>query len=385
MARSIVLSLAALSMIGCASRPALERATSLAHDVERIRNARFKTQPEVHVVDDDAVGRFLAEAVPPEQENLIFRPRAWAAFGVPAYREGKSGRPPIEHAIYSFEKHAVYLRRTHQEDSTIVHELEHAFQDQRFVVDLASGDEDQALARRAAFEGDAYFTENVFLARKLGIKERDIEELGALIGEAQPAAVIRIFAPQVAAEPLMARDTMMISFVSGFAFTAAVHARGGFAAVDATLAHPPESTEQVLHPSKYFAQEAPIEVRAPDVPAGFHLVAAGKMGEARIRAILAYCLPIAEARAGAFGWGGDRYLVVERDDHLALLWRTVWDTPLDAAGFYGALERVTRAGPASKPEHGDVRIELDGARVNIVRGLESTELERAARSLSSDR
>ena len=56
--------------------------------------------------------------------------------------------------------------------------------------------------------------------------------------------------------------------------------RGGWPALRAAWTRPPRSTEQVLHPEKYFAGEAPLAVDPGPPPAGGTLVHEGVLGEA---------------------------------------------------------------------------------------------------------
>ena len=58
---------------------------------------------------------------------------------------------------------------------------------------------------------------------------------------------------------------------------------GGYAAVDAAFADPPDSTEQVLHPDKYAVREEPLKVVDPERPRrdGWAPAGRGRPGHAR--------------------------------------------------------------------------------------------------------
>jgi hypothetical protein len=107
-------------------------------------------------------------------------------------------------------------------------------------------------------------------------------------------------------------------------------------------AKPPESTEQVLHPEKYFAGESPRRVR-PSVPAppGSRLVSEGVLGELLLRTL------VEEGGGPATeGWAGDSWRLWDVRGRTALAWRSEWETPRDAAEFHAALRaRLARRGP----------------------------------------
>ena len=49
------------------------------------------------------------------------------------------------------------------------------------------------------------------------------------------------------------------------------------------------------------------------------------------------------------GWDGDRYALVKTPAGNALVWVTVWDTPIDAAEFVSAMDAVMRTRFNIKP------------------------------------
>ena len=91
----------------------------------------------------------------------------------------------------------------------------------------------------------------------------------------------------------------------------------GWPAVDALYSALPTTTEQMLHLDKLLAREAPIAVVAdPTALAallpGQSVVWQDNLGEATLLTMLADVEPAPIARAAAAGWGGDRYLALDR-------------------------------------------------------------------------
>jgi tetratricopeptide (TPR) repeat protein len=130
---------------------------------------------------------------------------------------------------------------------------------------------------------------------------------------------------------------------------------------DDTLASSPASTEQVLHPQMHQAHDAdPRPVALPALPAqmaqGWRVAGAGVMGEYRTRAYLDDRLAADLASLAAAGWGGDRYVILEREadaGHL-LLWKTVWDSEEDAREFVLAHRLAFHGASGYRETHRDL-------------------------------
>ena len=110
-------------------------------------------------------------------------------------------------------------------------------------------------------------------------------------------------------------------------------------------AKPPASTEQVLHPEKYAAGEAPVDVDLPDGPrdaARVRLDGRRSRTRSASSSSASGCepagkVPKAAATAAAAGWGGDRVVLARRPERRGASSSTPrWDTPADAAEFAAA-------------------------------------------------
>ncbi len=221
------------------------------------------------------------------------------------------------------------------------HELAHALQDQHFPGSLSpKGNDDQVLAMRALFEGDANLVTYEYLAR---LGKRSAEDLlSANAGLAfDHGAWMGLY--EVDTAPRYMRESYLMPYTSGVGFVRALRARGGWAAVDEAYAHPPTSTEQVLHPEKYLGErDVPQEVRIPDLSESFpdtELVREETLGEFGLR-VLVHELEgeFLEAVHGTAceGWDGDRYRVLESkvNGSRVLIWASTWDSDEDAAEFF---------------------------------------------------
>lgn len=139
----------------------------------------------------------------------------------------------------------------------------------------------------------------------------------------------------------------------GAVFALGLHAKGGFPALDRAYARLPASTEQVLHPGKYAAAEAPVSVDvagAVDVlkSAGWSEAFRTTLGELGTALVLETHFGREDLSSASEGWGGDTLSVFTRDGQAPIaLWATVWDRDVDAAEFHGpAIRLAGRLAPA---------------------------------------
>ena len=244
----------------------------------------------------------------------------------------------------------------------VAHELTHALQDQRWGLPtepepLADAHGDRLLARRALLEGDATLAGFAYVQRGTPTRETidDIERR------------LHGIAPTLAAEyprvPEIIRVSLAFQYDAGTAFTGWALAEGGWSEVDRVEADPPASTEQVLHPARYFGvRDRPIEITLRGTEemeaAGWHRILEDTLGELTIRVLARRGLTEDRARGVADGWGGDRLRALVRGDELLLVWVTAWDGPPDAIEFFEAMPDVMPA----------ARVERRGERVLVLMG-----------------
>jgi hypothetical protein len=232
----------------------------------------------------------------------------------------------------------------------MAHELVHALQDQYYDLqanfDLVKDHSDLTLARKALVEGDAVAVMFIYLLEPLGLSMDDLPDMQALLqaGMAMIGDQFQVYARA----PLILREQLLFPYVHGLAFTKAVLVRHGWPGLAQVYRRPPVSTEQILHPEKYFAvpRELPGEVRL-DVPATtlsapWNKIRRDILGEFLLSVVLQQFLPQDEARQSAAGWHGDRYELFEHPDsgHLLLVCVTAWDTPEDAGEFFQSYTKL---------------------------------------------
>ena len=218
---------------------------------------------------------------------------------------------------------------------TYAHEYTHSLQDQHFglakLFAQAEGNNDYALALRALVEGDATLTMGLYANQHLS----DLDRANYQLEEFQS---IDLSGLTFGSGP-MVESAAYFPYREGAGFVGALYATGGWQMVDAAFSHPPRSTEQVLHPERYAAGDAPVAVQLPAYQlGGWRTLAEDTLGELYLRIYLERALPFEQAIPACEGWGGDRYQVLgDEQGRVALALQTAWDTPEAAQRFYGAM------------------------------------------------
>lgn len=232
------------------------------------------------------------------------------------------------------------------------HEYEHALQDQHFDLgalqsDDLIGDSDRQLARQAMIEGDAYVVMTQWLQQHLSPAE--LLEVLAASNDPEAIAALEDIPPIVS-------NQILFPATGGLFWAFAIQAQGGWEAVDAAFADPPDSTEQILHQDKWASREPPIEVTlSADLAArlgdGWSVTLEDNLGEYQLGVWLTGSVPTGglppAPPAAAAGWGGDRLLFVEGpDDAFAVVVKTVWDSNADAVEFHDAIAELSSDWPS---------------------------------------
>jgi hypothetical protein len=224
---------------------------------------------------------------------------------------------------------------------TFAHEYTHSLQDAHFeldtFIDEDSLNDDEILARMSLVEGDATLAMTEYLlAHRDEITPEDMDELQG--GGDQSSIATLANAPAIIIE------TFEFPYSQGSEFVAAL-LEAGWDAVDAAFSDPPRSTEQILHPEKYFAGDEPQIISLPPLTdtlgTGWHLVDTETLGEFQTRLYLEERVDPATAAQASAGWDADRYALYAKDDSDLLVFATEWDTRRDRREFVEAYTTFT--------------------------------------------
>ncbi|HEX8128084.1 MAG TPA: hypothetical protein VF527_03215 [Pyrinomonadaceae bacterium] len=259
-----------------------------------------------------------------------------------------------------------------RDESLIAHEYVHALQDQHFdllnLLAVRPYNFDRAEAAFAVVEGDAMNVQRRREQTDAVWSRRTLEEIGR--GE---DARFGVYRREIGAFfPPLLTETFIFRYRDGTRFVEAVRRKTGARGVDELFRRPPVSSEQILHPEKYFTNEQPREMALDEgrfAANDWQVAVSTPLGELGVRGLLLKSLPAAEATRAAAGWGGDRAYLFERARSTPLfVWQTRWDKPEEAAEFFRAYNILCGKSGAQRDGAGDAAefIWRDGARLTLV-------------------
>ncbi|MBN1516656.1 hypothetical protein JXA32_08820 [Candidatus Sumerlaeota bacterium] len=269
--------------------------------------------------------------------------------------------------LYDDESKKLYVMEDFplkQELSRVIlaHEICHAIQDQYYDllnweihpnnIDEEGGNDDRAMAAACVAEGDATILMGEWAAQNLSIGVLlDLPKYLSLNQKAMSSA------PQ----PLI--DMFIFPYMSGMYFMQTLRLeefeRPGL--YEQPFMHRPESTEQIMHPEKYYIfPDPPTPVTLVDISKslddGWQRELTNVMGESMIKLMFNQCCGVETAYDAHVGWDGDRLELYRHTDGGWLFgWVTVWDSPHDAEQFQAAYEQKIewhkqRCADAGRPE-----------------------------------
>lgn len=196
------------------------------------------------------------------------------------------------------------------------HELTHALEEQSYHLNAwlkaAQANADGQLARVSVSEGTAMDAMIDYYLRDQNMHVRDI-----------PAATLKLcfrstVDPDYANESLRSKapdyiiDRMFFPYFTGALFSQQfLKAHSGWVDLKLLFAHPPVSTQQIMHPDMYLAGIRPRKVALPKlkslISADWNLIEENVMGEFNLDEVLRHLFDRRRADELAAAWRGDRF------------------------------------------------------------------------------
>ena len=230
----------------------------------------------------------------------------------------------------------------------MAHELTHALDDQYHDLDgvdrKLKRNSDALLAHHAVAEGSAQVLMFSWLMKNIASLDR--EALANAQANLDTTALRK--APPYVWKPLLALYSQGQAFLERRATPSIVPRSANMADLETAFTNLPTSTEQILHPVKYwdperFDEPIAVELELDALPEGWCVSLEDTFGELML-AILTE--PLAERHGlqvsplamvaqrytsnAAAGWGGDRYVLLEHGAGHMLHMASVWDRAEDA-------------------------------------------------------
>jgi len=270
--------------------------------------------------------------------------------------------------IVSDEPDAVRIDR-----STLVHELVHALQDQRFGIARATDTRDERLAWNGLIEGEANYLMQRYDA-DCGAAFECVDVPTDSRGPASESLNMGLYL------------TTFLPYSDGPAFVDDLHERGGWDAVDRAYEDPPTSTAQIIHPERY-PDDPPRDVSVPDRSDGEWVrfgedgnggsgedgngendARTERLGEASLFAglwhngVIRYQYPFAASGEHTIyrydhpitdGWAGDALVPYrDGDGRTGYVLRTAWTNASEATAFRGGYGQLLDSQNATEVSDG---------------------------------
>ncbi len=412
------------------------KSKELMGELERFRGDKFDREIGVEVMTTqqfkDYMNAQLEKDLPQEESDAM--QKAYERMGlIPSTFNIRTGMVDMmasaAAAFYDPDKDTFYILMTGMDagqlEPTMLHELEHALQDQLFDIGKmmkdaeASKNDDLITAIRFVVEGEANYIMTCWAAKKQ--QGMDLERMGPMArqifkmqADMDKDGFLQMAKMQAemgggdealkAAEGLKDVPNWLFRVLTdpynkGQLSIFDVKQKSGWKGVNALFTNPPQSTEQMLHPEKLNGpnKDLPTAVALPALEKtlgeGWKLLHDNTLGEHALAALFEGWIkekkksggngggnPMralmggggnAEGDRAAAGWDGDRYGAYEGPDgDLALVFRSVWDSEKDANEFiaaYTKLQSKKLKGRQVKADGVEVAIEAEDGFATITR------------------
>jgi hypothetical protein len=364
---------------------AVSAVAAVLPDVQSIRGFDFKTKVPVTVIDDAkareyALARFrrMTPEAKIRSDETAFRLLGLVPADLDVLKTLLDVLEEQAGGYYDPTTKSFYLLDDMPKEATgllAAHEMTHALEDQRYDLDARLvkrlDDDDASFALSAVIEGSATAVAAVYVAQGIATGKLDAADLGAM-GET-------VKMDRLNALPPVMRRQLLGPYALGLTFLGrgdVARLQSGFPRrdVDAAWENMPRSSEQILHPEKYWDPKLKDEPKRVSIPSpasllgtGWKRAGSGVLGELTLGSLVGAPTPDAGnlasgqaqwTNAAAAGWGGDRFEVWTKGDAAVVIVATVWDTAKDAEEFASALPRG----------RGEFAFSRTGSKVGIVAG-----------------
>jgi hypothetical protein len=224
-------------------------------------------------------------------------------------------------------------------EATFVHELTHIWQPQ-----LSSPTTfDANKAHTALVEGDASYMGDYFINQTkatpapLVVDQVPLFLLGnSLLSEVHPDL------------PRTISYLNWFPYDYGKLYISALYQNDGWATVNQVYKNPPDTTQQILYPDKYFSNITAQQVAAPTLAENnWTQTRNDRYGEYFVQVMLGNWLSKNESVQASAGWGGDNFTYYERGNDFLFTWNIKWESSYAASEFYVAFHNMASAAGAT--------------------------------------
>jgi hypothetical protein len=328
------------------------------HELTEITGLKIHRKVPFDLITKDQVNRFLKDRVKEvtTPEDLRIEELGLKKFGfVPQdFDLAKSTVDLLTEqaaAFYDYHKKKLYITDwapSNMRQAALVHELAHALADQHFhlerFIKQSRDDDDLSTARMAVMEGQATWLMSEAVERRAGQSLKSSPGSVETMSRAMESGGSEY--PVFDSAPLYLRRTLVFPYTQGMRFQNAVFEKldqAGFAAV---FRRPPVSTQQILHPKKYFDAVTPTRPALPKFSGGrgYKRLVAGTVGELDHSILIEQSLDERSASKIAPHWRGGLYALDENkaEHRVVLSYSVEWDDADWARQFFELYQDALR-------------------------------------------
>lgn len=338
--------------------------------VSKTRKLEFKSRPQVEIITREALKANLKAEIDKEysKDDLVKRGKLLMKLGlvssVNEYEESVLDMAAEQAAGYYDPKNKkIYVTKDIEEElfpgmpsMTILHEQVHALQDEYFNLEkirkgLKKENEDRQAAMHSVIEGEAtvlMFDAFLRSTKTFGYRHSrsvDDNDIRSFILETMLAS--SKYAKDKSGKPAIFMEDLLFPYFGGGVFIQHTVNTKGWEQVSALYEDPPVSSEQIMHPEKYYIyREAPQEVGLPDLSGllgeAWVKLSEDVLGELGFYLIGKNFLEDLSVKIMHEGWGGDKYALYENKENGKLLFICLarWDSTKDADEFFDLYKKV---------------------------------------------
>lgn len=294
-------------------------------------------------------------------------------------------------AFYDYKKKKLFMigpGGDMMQHSILVHELAHALADQHFDLDkyIESGkkNDDGAMARLAAMEGQATWLMSEYLTNRTGQSMKDSPLLVKLMSNAANFETGDF--PVLKQVPLYMKESLLFPYTRGMIFQHELFMKHGKEAFTEVFLNPPAGSDQILHPERYLSGKKHARPKAPEIErqGDYDEFTDGDLGEFDHAILLKQYAGEDASKELAHELRGSYFKLFERksDKRQVLAYACEWAGADAARRFFEGYRKVlkgkwkkmsvTEDSPDALSGSGDdgrFTVRLEGTRVTSVEGL----------------
>ncbi len=384
-------------LLAAAAAPAQENEVILKGLAEITGLAMLKPVAQITMSRDKLKAYFderINEVVKPEEIRLEELALKKLGFAPPEFDLRKTTVDLMTEqaaAFYDYRKKQMVLLEGGStgmmQDLALVHELAHALADQHFQLEKfikkGGSSDDGSLARMAVMEGQATWLMSEYMAKKTGSSLLQSDAIVNMMASMSAAGSGGF--PVLQSVPLYMRESLLFPYSQGLMFQHKVLVKLGKDGFREVFRRAPQSTQEILHPDKYFEKIVPLAAKFPPFPKDkeWKKLTEGSVGEFDHKILLKQYAPSMELLAER--WRGAHYQLWEQkkdSKRVALVYVSQWADDKAAAEFFAAYKDILSKKAKNtvfsedKPnllagisEEGSFTVKLEGARILSLEGM----------------